>query len=198
MNIFEKQKLDFGNFKLIAGVDEAGRGPLAGPLVVSSVILKQDSYHEILNDSKKLTEKKREILYEWVITNAVDFFIKVISVEDIDRMNILQATLYGMKICVESLKIKPDIALIDGNKTPVAMTIPCQSIVKGDSLYSAISAASILSKVTRDQIMFELDRKYPQYAFKQHKGYPTQKHIELVLKYGMCPEHRKTYSIKNK
>ena len=197
MNIFKRQKTDFGSYSLVAGVDEAGRGPLAGPLVVSAVILKPEAYHEMLNDSKKLSEKKREILYDWVIENSLDYIIKVISVEEIDRMNILQATLFGMKMCLESLKIKPDIALIDGNQAPKDMKILCKPIVKGDSLYSCISAASILSKVSRDQLMSEIDRRYPLYEFKQHKGYPTQKHIELLKIYGQCPEHRKTFRIKN-
>ena len=196
MNIFEAQISHFGASTIIAGVDEAGRGPLAGPLVVAAVILKQDAYNAILNDSKKLSEKKRDMLYDWVIASAIDYTIKVISPEEIDKMNILQATLYGMRECIHSLKTAPDIALIDGNQVPKDVATKCQAVVKGDSTYSSISAASILAKVTRDRIMYELDKKYPQYYFDQHKGYPTAKHIELINKYGMTPEHRKTFTIR--
>ena len=198
MNIFERQKLNFEGYELVAGVDEAGRGPLAGPLVVSVVILKPESFHEVLNDSKKLSVNKRELLYEWIINNSIDYFVKIVPVEEIDRVNILRATLQGMKACIENLSLKPDIILVDGNQTPADIKIPCKAIVKGDALYASIAAASILAKVYRDQIMLEIDKKYPLYEFKQHKGYPTAKHIELINKYGMCPEHRKTFTVKRK
>ena len=194
MNIFEREKIDFANYMLVAGVDEAGRGPLAGPLVVAAVILPKDAYHEKLNDSKKLSEKKREILYTWVIKNALSYSIKIISSKEIDEMNILQATLYGMKMCVETLEIQPDIALLDGNQIPKDMSIISKSIIKGDALYASIAAASILAKVTRDNIMIELDKKFPIYDFKTHKGYPTKKHCDLIKIHGVTEEHRMTYT----
>ena len=194
MNIFEREQIDFANYNLIAGVDEAGRGPLAGPLVVAAVILKHNSFHEKLNDSKKLSEKQREVLYTWVIENSLAFIIKIISAKEIDEMNILQATLFGMKMCVDDLAIQPDMVLFDGNQIPRGVDIACKSVIKGDALYASIAAASILAKVTRDRIMIELDKKYPIYGFKTHKGYPTQKHRELIKVYGVTEEHRMSYS----
>jgi len=192
-NIFSNQKKDFSDYEIIAGVDEAGRGPLAGPLVVATVILKPDVFSDSLNDSKKLSEKKRKSLYNWVMENSITYAISIIGVEEIDRLNILQATLYGMKKCVEELKVIPQIALIDGNKTPKDMNVPSKAIVKGDGHYACIAAASILAKVTRDRIMLEIDKQYPQYAFCEHKGYPTEKHIKLLQKYGVSDVHRKSY-----
>ena len=194
MNIFEREKIDFADYNLVAGVDEAGRGPLAGPLVVAAVILKSQAYHEKLNDSKKLSEKQREILYTWVIENALAYTIKIVSAKEIDEMNILQATLSGMKMCVESLEIQPDIILFDGNQIPKEINKICKSIIKGDALYSSIAAASILAKVTRDRIMIELDKKYPIYDFKTHKGYPTKKHRDLIMIYGVIEEHRMSFT----
>jgi ribonuclease HII len=193
MNIFEKQNIDYQDYQLIAGVDEAGRGPLAGPVVIAAVILKKDAFHQTLNDSKQLTEKKRELLYDWIIDNSLAYVIKSISAKQIDEMNILQATLYGMKLCLEELDLKPDLALIDGNKTPTNLKIPAHAIIKGDATYACIAAASILAKVTRDRIMLELDKLYPQYDFKTHKGYPTKKHIQRLTKHGISLEHRLSY-----
>lgn len=177
----------------IAGVDEAGRGPIAGPLVVSSVILKNTNIHPLLNDSKKLSERKREILYDWIIENSFSYSIKIISAKIVDDINILQATLYGMKSSVESLKVIPDFVLIDGNKIPKNLVNPARAIVKGDSSYACIAAASILAKVSRDRLMHNIHQQYPYYAFDEHKGYPTEKHIKLLTQHGISPEHRITY-----
>ena len=194
MSLFENQRVDFGGYRFIAGVDEAGRGPLAGPVVVAAVILKPDAFHEALNDSKKLSEKKREALYDWVIDNSLAYSIKTVKPNVIDEINILNATLLGMKTSVENLKVKPEITLFDGNKAPVTTDCICKAIVKGDSKYACIAAASILAKVTRDRIMIELDEVYPEYGFKVHKGYPTKKHVEMIKKYGATKEHRMSFN----
>jgi len=204
MNIFQRQRIDFPEYKYIAGVDEAGRGPLAGPVVVASVILKQDASHEMLDDSKKLTEKKRLNLFDWIINHSIALHIEVVPVEAIDNLNILGATMYGMDACAKELTVRPNLILFDGNKTPVDYQVidlrggkvidyDCLSIIKGDSKYACIAAASVLAKVTRDRIMVELDDKYPMYRFKEHKGYPTKKHFEMLEKYGRCEEHRKSF-----
>jgi len=191
--LFENQKRDFADCGLVAGVDEAGRGPIAGPLVVATVILSSNAYNDTLDDSKRLTERQRDGLYSWVIDNAFDYSIQTISVEDIDKMNILQATLHGMALCLKTLKTAPEIALIDGNQTPKGLSIPLCAVVKGDSKYACIAAASILAKVTRDRLMLELDKQYPQYRLADHKGYPTKMHLEMLRTYGCSPIHRKTY-----
>ena len=198
------EKEDFPEYELIAGVDEAGRGPLAGPLVVAGVILKTDAFHAILNDSKKLSEKKREMLYDWVVDNSVAYQIEVVSVEMIDRLNILGATMFGMDRVAEELTIRPNMVLFDGNMTPMDYEIrkgvgwkiidyDCLSIVRGDGMYACIAAASVLAKVARDRIMVEMDLKYPEYGFKGHKGYPTKRHFEMIKEYGVCDEHRRTF-----
>lgn len=192
-NIFDNQSIDFPDFRYIAGIDEAGRGPIAGPLVVAAVILKNDCFHNDLDDSKKLSEKKRNELFHWIIENSIDYSITIINTEEIDKLNILNATLSGMKNSYLNLKIKPDLCLIDGNRIPNNMPVTTKAIVKGDSKYSSISAASVLAKVSRDRIMTEIDLKYPDYEFKIHKGYPTKKHIELLQKYGATDIHRKSY-----
>lgn len=194
MNIFERQTIDYINYKYVAGVDEAGRGPLAGPLVVAAVILKDHVYNKNLNDSKKVSTKQRDLLYDWVIENTVSYSINIISPQVIDDMNILQATLYGMKLCILDLQIKPDLVLIDGNIIPKGIEAQCKPIIKGDSIYACIAAASILAKVTRDRILFDLDKLYPLYEFSKHKGYPTKKHIDIIKRYGITPEHRLTYT----
>jgi len=191
--LFQNQWHDFADYTLLAGVDEAGRGPIAGPLVVAAVILRNNATNDTLNDSKKLTEKHRETLYSWVIANATDYSIQIISVEDIDRLNILQATLHGMKLCIQALKQTPEIALIDGNHTPKGLNLPLRPIIKGDSIYACIAAASILAKVTRDRLMVELDKQYPQYRLAEHKGYPTKMHLEMLKTHGVSPIHRRTY-----
>jgi len=194
VNIFERQTIDYINYKYVAGVDEAGRGPLAGPLVVAAVILKDHVYNKNLNDSKKVSTKQRDLLYDWVIENTVSYSINIISPQVIDDMNILQATLYGMKLCILDLQIKPDLVLIDGNIIPKGIEAQCKPIIKGDSIYACIAAASILAKVTRDRILFDLDKLYPLYEFSKHKGYPTKKHIDIIKRYGITPEHRLTYT----
>jgi ribonuclease HII len=180
-------------YPIIAGIDEAGRGPLFGPVVVASVILKDDFEHHQINDSKKLTEAKREFLYDEILLNAVCYHIEVISPQIIDSINILQASLLGMRVCAENLQIKPSLCLIDGNHLPTKMPYPSQAVIKGDGLHACIAAASILAKVTRDRIMVEMDAKYPGYGFAHNKGYPTKEHLEAIERLGVLPDHRQTY-----
>lgn len=182
--------------KLIAGVDEAGRGPLAGPVCVASVImpLNEDKVIAEIDDSKKLTEKKREKLYEQIVSTAIDYKIVLIDEKTIDEINILNATKLGMKQAVEGLSVKPEIVLIDA--VPLNLDVKTESIIKGDAKSYNIAAASILAKVTRDRLMIELDKIYPEYNFKKHKGYGTKEHIENLKKYGKCAIHRNSF-IKN-
>jgi ribonuclease HII len=178
---------------LIAGVDEAGRGPLAGPVVAAAVIL--DDLRPIagLNDSKKLSAAKRERLFDEIRAKALCCSIAQASVEEIDEINILQATLLAMRRAVEGLRLKPAKVLVDGNRLPV-LDVLAEAIVKGDATVPAISAASILAKVTRDRWCAELDAKYPQYGFAAHKGYGTAEHLAALQTHGACPEHRKTFA----
>mgnify|MGYP006275560065 CR=1 FL=1 len=180
-------------YGVIAGIDEAGRGPLAGPVVVAAVVLGSDFYLEELNDSKKLSSLKRELIYEIILDECLAFHISVIEPAVIDEMNILNATLKGMRESYYKLKFPPDYCLIDGNKTPQGMPKSVVSVVKGDSKFASISAASILAKVKRDEIMRELDKKYPVYNFKQNKGYPTKEHLAIIRKYGITKEHRLSF-----
>ncbi len=177
---------------LIAGVDEAGRGPLCGSVVAAAVILDPNKPIEGLNDSKKLSEKKREMLAGIIKSSALSFAISEASVEEIDQLNILQATMLAMKRAINTLTIQPEQVLIDGNRAP-AIGIPCKTIIKGDSKIASISAASILAKVYRDHQMFHLDKLWPTYGFAKHKGYGTKHHIEAINKYGPCPAHRKSF-----
>lgn len=182
--------------KFIAGIDEAGRGPLAGPVSVASVIMplgESDLIAEV-NDSKKLTEKKREKLFDEIISKAIAYHIEFVDVETIDTINILNATKVGMMTCINNLSTKPDVVLIDAVK--IDSEIPTESIIKGDALSYSIACASILAKVSRDRLMMELDKKYPEYNFKKHKGYGTKEHIDNLKKYGKCEIHRNTF-IKN-
>lgn len=192
MDIFKNEANLYKKYKLIAGIDEAGRGPLAGPVVVASVILGKDVFIEGLNDSKKLSEKKREKLFPIIQEKATEFFIEFISHKTIDEINILQATLLGMKKTAENLKQKPDLILIDGNKIPKNLK-NAESIIKGDSKYASIAAASILAKVSRDRFMLKLHEKFPKYNFKKNKGYPTKEHILAIEKYGITAFHRVSY-----
>ncbi len=178
---------------IIAGIDEAGRGPLAGPVVCACVVMPLDSEDIIegINDSKKLTEKKREKLYDEIIEKAIDYAICEVDEKTIDEINILNATKLGMKNCIESLSIKPEIVLIDA--VSIDTSIKQENIIHGDALSYSIAAASILAKVYRDRKMKEYDKIYPEYAFAKHKGYGTKQHIELLKKYGACPIHRKTF-----
>lgn len=180
-------------YKLIAGVDEAGRGPLAGPVCAAAVILPDDCEIEGLNDSKKLSEKKREALYDVIIEKAISYDIQLVDNNVIDEINILNATMLAMTNAVNGLKTKPDFVIIDGNKVPEQLEIAADSVVKGDAKSMSIAAASILAKVTRDRLMLTLCEKYPQYEFERHKGYGTKLHQEKLLEYGPCEIHRKTF-----
>ncbi len=179
--------------KFIAGIDEAGRGPLAGPVVAAAVILDPDQCIVGLMDSKKLSEKKREILFAEIIKKAFAYGIGWASAEEIDEINILQATFLAMRRATQQLKIIPTLALVDGNQDPL-LGCPTQTIVRGDSLIPAISAASILAKVTRDRWMQQLERQYPGYGFAQHKGYPTQAHKVAIQRLGLTIFHRKSFN----
>lgn len=181
------------SINFILGTDEAGRGPLAGPLVVAAVIFPRAYINEEINDSKKLTDKKRRILFNIIKKDALAYHIEVISTQMIDKVNIYQASKLGMIECVKKINHQVDYVLTDA--MPINdLNVPCQAIIKGDSKSICIAAASILAKVTRDNIMLELDKKYPQYDFKTNKGYPTKKHLEAIEKYGIIESiYRKTY-----
>ena len=188
---FEIEKMNMG-YTAVCGCDEAGRGPLCGPVVAAAVILSPDVVIEGLNDSKKLTEKKREALFDIIKEKAVAYAIAEASPEEIDEINILNASMLAMRRAVEALPVKADFALIDGNCSR-GFTIPTQTIVKGDSISASIAAASILAKVTRDRGCIELDRLYPMYGIAKHKGYPTKDHMAAVTEHGPSPIHRKTF-----
>lgn len=189
----EQVALSWDTPGLIAGVDEAGRGPLAGPVVVAAVILDDLNPIRGLADSKVLTARKREKLYDEIRAKALCCSVAEASVEEIDQINILQATLLAMRRAVEGLRLKPSLVLVDGNRLPV-LAVRAEAIVKGDSKVAAISAASILAKVTRDRWCAELDERYPQYGFAGHKGYGTAEHLLALQTHGACPQHRKTFS----
>ncbi len=176
----------------IAGVDEAGRGPLAGPVVAAAVIFDNDFFLKEVNDSKKLTEKAREEIFPEIINNAMAYGTGIVWQNEIDRINILQATLKAMKIAVSKLSATPDLILIDGNKTFFS-EIKTQPVIKGDSKSFAIAAASIIAKVTRDRIMLEASGKFPEYGWERNKGYGTKQHIAAIKKYGITPYHRKSF-----
>ena len=182
-------------FALVCGVDEAGRGPLAGPVCAAAVILPPGCEIDGLNDSKKLTEKKREALFPVIQQQALAWSVAYAEVEEIDSLNILQATFLAMRRAVEGLSLPADYALIDGNRLP-PLAIPGETVVKGDSRSMSIAAASVLAKVSRDHVMLDLDRQYPQYAFAQHKGYGTALHYEKIKEHGVSPVHRLTF-LKN-
>jgi len=179
--------------KTVAGVDEAGRGPLAGPVVVAAVILNPEIEIEGLNDSKKISEKKREELFEIIRETAIDWNVQIIPAKKIDEINILQATFLGMEKAVENLEVKPEVCLIDGNQLSEKLKHFARAIIKGDSHFASIAAASILAKVTRDRIMKKLHEKFPVYNFKKNKGYPTREHLKAISKYGIISAHRKSY-----
>lgn len=180
------------NVKIICGVDEAGRGPLAGPVVAAACILPVGLIIDGLNDSKKLSEKKRELLFDVIVKEALDFSIASASVEEIEEINILNAAMLAMNRAISSLKIKPDLALIDGN-TSRGFTLPTRTVVGGDAKCPSIAAASILAKVTRDRMCLDFDKDYPEYGFAKHKGYGTAAHIEAIKKYGVTPIHRPSF-----
>lgn len=179
-------------YKFICGVDEAGRGPLAGPVCAAAVILPQHIEIPGLNDSKKLTDKKRRELFPVICEKALAYGIAFSDEKEIDEINILQATYLAMQRAVEKLSVKPDYILVDGNKIP-EFGIPADYVIKGDSLSASIAAASVLAKVTRDDLMLEMAREYPQYAFEIHKGYGTKAHYAALTEYGPCPIHRLTF-----
>lgn len=177
---------------LICGVDEVGRGPLLGPVVASAVILPKGYIHRCIKDSKKLTSKKREELYDVIIENAISIGVGIVYESTIDEINIYEATKIAMKEAIENLSVKPEHVLIDAMK--LDLDVPSTSIIKGDALSESIAAASIIAKVTRDRMIDELDKVYPMYDLKNNKGYGTKKHLEALKKYGPCPHHRKSYA----
>lgn len=192
----EENSLYSEKIKLIAGIDEAGRGPLAGPVVVGIAIMPKDSMIEGINDSKKVSEKKREKLYDLITEEAIAWGVGMADQNEIDEINILNATKLALTRAIEELKVKPDLILVDALTNIDTKGIPYKSIVKGDAKEYSIASASILAKVTRDRIMREYDEIYPQYEFSKHKGYGTAKHIALLKEYGPCILHRKSF-IKN-
>lgn len=183
-------------FNIICGVDEAGRGPLAGPVYAAAVILPSDCVIEGLNDSKKLTEKKREALFDEIKEKALAYGIASADEKEIDEINILNATFLAMKRAIASLSVKPDLALIDGNQKPHT-DIEEVTVIKGDAKSMSIAAASVLAKVSRDRFMLEMAEKYPQYEFARHKGYGTKLHYEKIAQYGVCDIHRRTFLKKS-
>lgn len=180
-------------FQHICGIDEAGRGPLAGPVCAAVVILPEDCVISGLNDSKKLSEKKREALFDVIAEQAVSYSIAFSGVEEIEAYNILNATFLAMNRAVAGLSTPADFALVDGNQIPKGIAVPCRTVVKGDSQSCSIAAASILAKVTRDRLMLELDQQYPEYLFQKHKGYGTEEHRNLIRKFGPSPVHRPSF-----
>ena len=179
--------------RLLCGVDEAGRGPLAGPVYAAAVVFDPDNIPQGLNDSKKLTEKKREALFDQICEQALSFGIATATVEEIEQYNILQATFLAMRRAVEQLTVTPNLVLIDGNRIPEGLPSPAQFVIKGDALSASIAAASILAKVSRDRFMLELDKQYPQYEFSKHKGYGTALHYERLAEHGISPIHRRSF-----
>ena len=182
-------------YPLLCGVDEAGRGPLAGPVFAAAVILDPDAPIAGLNDSKQLSEKKREALFDVITERAAAYAVASASVEEIEQYNILQATYLAMSRAVEAVSRQktPSLVLVDGNRLPPQITLPCRTLVKGDALSASVAAASILAKVSRDRLLLELDRQYPEYAFAQHKGYGTALHYERLAAYGPSPVHRMSF-----
>ena len=187
--IYEKEHVEY-----ICGIDEAGRGPLAGPVVVASVIMKPDTFLEGVNDSKKVSEKKREKLYEQIIEEAVSYSVGIIDQNEIDEINILNATKKGLTESIKGLKVKPERIIVDALDKIDTCGIPYMPIVKGDAKCYSIAAASIIAKVTRDRIMRQWDEVYPMYGFARHKGYGTAAHIAAIKEYGLCPLHRRSFT----
>lgn len=192
MDLFEYDDFIREKFSIVCGVDEAGRGPLAGDVYAAAVVFEKGVVIDGINDSKKLSAKKRDQLFDIIKEKAKSYCIATATVEEIDEMNILEATMLAMKRAINGLNINPTIALIDGNKTP---DIDCRAVavIKGDATSQSIAAASILAKVARDRYMVELDKKYPQYNFAKHKGYGTKIHYEMLEQYGYCPIHRRSF-----
>ena len=189
--LYEKEAKNAG-YAVVCGVDEAGRGPLAGPVFAAAVILPENTIIAGINDSKKLSEKKRELLYDEIKAKAVAYNVALATEKEIDEINILNATFLAMRRAVEGLSVRPDFALIDGNRTP-ELNVPARAIIKGDALSASIAAASILAKVERDRLMKILSEKYPEYSLEQHKGYGTKLHVELIKKHGPSAIHRRSF-----
>lgn len=189
----QEDELRNRGFNMICGIDEAGRGPLAGPVVVASVIMPADSMIEGVNDSKKISEKKREKLYDQILEEAISYGVGIIGQDEIDEINILNATKKGLTISLQELTQKPDLIIVDALNNIDTLGTKYESIIKGDAKCYSIAAASIIAKVTRDRIMREWDKVYPQYGFVAHKGYGTVAHIKALKEYGACPLHRKTF-----
>ena len=188
---YEKEAHEKG-YSVVCGVDEAGRGPLAGPVFAAAVILPENYSHEILNDSKKLSEKKRDLVYDDIIKDAVCWSVGIANEKEIDDINILNATFLAMKRAVDGLEIKPDLAYIDGNQYPKT-GVKEVTIIKGDSKCMSVAAASIIAKVSRDRFMMKIADAYPEYQFEKHKGYGTKLHYEMIEKYGVSPVHRRSF-----
>lgn len=179
---------------IVAGVDEAGRGPLAGPVLCAAVILPPDDGIAGLDDSKKLTEVRRERLFDAIRASATAYAVIAVDAEEIDRLNIFQATMQGMARALHALAVPPELALIDGNKVPPGLPCPGHALVGGDALERSIMAASVLAKVSRDRIMRALHAEHPEYGFDRHKGYPTPAHLAALRRYGACPQHRRSFA----
>lgn len=192
MNLFEFDNDYRKNYPLICGVDEAGRGPLAGDVFAAAVIFAPDTVIEGINDSKKLSEKKREALFDEIIEKALFYSIQIATVDEIEQINILNSAMLAMKRAVESLGTTPDLVLVDGNKKP-DLNIEAQTVVKGDAKSQSIAAASILAKVSRDRYMLQMAEKYPQYQFEKHKGYGTKLHYQMIDRFGESPIHRPSF-----
>ncbi len=192
MNLFEFDNDYRKNYPLICGVDEAGRGPLAGDVFAAAVIFAPDTVIEGINDSKKLSEKKREALFDEIIEKALFYSIQIATVEEIEQINILNSAMLAMKRAVESLGTTPDLVLVDGNKKP-DLNIEAQTVIKGDAKSQSIAAASILAKVSRDRYMLQMAEKYPQYQFEKHKGYGTKLHYQMIDRFGESPIHRPSF-----
>ena len=196
-NLKEHEKnLHEKGFKNICGIDEAGRGPLAGPVVIASVIMPKNSMIEGVNDSKKVSEKKRELIYEQILEEAISYGVAIIGQDEIDNINILNATKKGLTMSLKELTVKPELILVDALEHIDTLGIPYESIIKGDAKAYSIAAASIVAKVTRDRIMREWAQVYPEYGFEVHKGYGTAKHIAAIKENGLCPIHRKSFTTK--
>lgn len=190
--LYEKELWDSG-IEFVAGVDEVGRGPLIGPVVTACVVLPHDFVLEGLNDSKKLSEKKRDMYYDYIIKHAIAVEVGMCSPEEIDQMNIYQASKVAMIRAIKKVQEKIPVGHVLSDAMPIEMDIPVTSIIKGDAKSITIAAASVVAKVTRDKMMYELDKQYPEYGFKNHKGYPTKKHLEAIQTFGLIDGYRKTY-----
>lgn len=188
-------KLNYSGFTLEAGTDEAGRGCLSGPVVAAAVILPEDFQHDLLNDSKQLSEKKRQELRPFIEEHALSFSVSFIHQEEVDELNVLQASITGMHRSIEQLHIQPEYIIVDGNKFKPYKDIPHQTIVKGDAKFMSIAAASVLAKTYRDEFMEKIHKEFPQYNWQKNKGYPTQEHRNAIREFGATPYHRKSFKL---